>query len=410
MICSNRIGHGRALRFAAMATHVTIVVHLAGRREQMDSCLAALAALDSQTARDVILVNDATPGLDSLLDDLPGEIKVLRNERREGLVACAARAGKQSTSEFVVLLRGTSEISPGALDPLLAPLSDPSNAAVAASLPLRPDSHPACTHAVALRRSDIAGLERVVGVEPGDELAAVCIELAYSGRKIVTAPDAVVTEARPRISPARARPGEELELTIVIPTLDAASDRVRSCVSAIQATTDAAHEIVLVDNGAPPQGFSAPVNAGLRAVDTPYAVVMNDDVEPKSAWWPPLREALDGGAAVAFPLTEGSWYRTDFSAWCFALSRATLDEMSHGPGEFFDPELRVWYQDTDLLTRLQSIGRPPELVRASRITHGLSVTVESEDPELKAWVSETIASDRTAFERKHPTVPVNTAD
>lgn len=197
---------------------------------------------------------------------------------------------------------------------------------------------------------------------------------------------------------------------IVIPTLDAASDRVRSCVSAIQATTEAAHEIVLVDNGAPPQGFSAPVNAGLRAVDAPYAVVMNDDVEPKSGWWPPLREALDGGVSIAFPLTEGSWYRTDFSAWCFALSRATLDEMAHGPGEFFDPELRIWYQDTDLLTRLQSIGRPPELVRDSRIAHGLSVTVESEDPELKAWVNETIASDRGAFERKHPTVPVNTAD
>jgi len=39
------------------------------------------------------------------------------------------------------------------------------------------------------------------------------------------------------------------------------------------------YEIVLVDNGAPPQGFTGPVNSGLRAARGRYAVVMNDDVE-----------------------------------------------------------------------------------------------------------------------------------
>ena len=135
---------------------------------------------------------------------------------------------------------------------------------------------------------------------------------------------------------------------------------------------------------------------------------MNDDVEPQSGWWPPLKEALDRGAAVVFPLTEGSWFRTDFSAWCFALGRATLDEMSHAPGEFFDPAFRVWYQDTDLLTRLRAIERPPQLVRESRIRHGLSKTVESDDAGLRAWVDSTIEEDREAFELKHPSVRVHT--
>ena len=162
--------------------------------------------------------------------------------------------------------------------------------------------------------------------------------------------------------------------------------------------------MVLVDNGSPPQGFAAPVNAGLRSVDTPYAVVMNDDVEVIEGWWEPLRTALDEGAAVAFPQTIDGVMREDFAAWCFGLTAATIAEMSHAPGEFFDPSMRVWFQDTDLLVRLRRIGRPPLLVRASHIRHALSATVRSEDPALRAWIEATIAADRAAFERKHPAV------
>jgi hypothetical protein len=96
--------------------------------------------------------------------------------------------------------------------------------------------------------------------------------------------------------------------------------------------------------------------------------------------------------------------RDDFAAWCFALDARTLTEMSHAPGEFFDPTLRVWFQDTDLLIRLRAIGQPPQLVRESRIRHALSATVRTEDPALRAWIEETIAADKAAFARKHPTV------
>jgi hypothetical protein len=94
--------------------------------------------------------------------------------------------------------------------------------------------------------------------------------------------------------------------------------------------------------------------------------------------------------------------RTDFAAWCFALTERTLAEFGNAPGEFFDPELRVWFQDTDLLARLRAAGRPPQLVRESRIRHGLSVTVASEDPELRAWIERTVREDQEAFRRKHP--------
>ena len=117
----------------------------------------------------------------------------------------------------------------------------------------------------------------------------------------------------------------------MIPTLDAASDRVRACIAAVQATTDVAHEIVIIDNGCPPQGFASPVNAGVRAARTPYAVVMNDDVEPLPGWWPPLRAALDAGAPVSFPLTIDGPMRFDFAAWCFAMTSEAIDEFSMRP-------------------------------------------------------------------------------
>ena len=385
----------------------TLVVHLAGDAAEVAGCLQSVAALNPMPEHETIVIDDATIGLDDLLANLPAGASLIRNESREGLVSSARRAAALAKGQIVVLLDGAAELDPDALAPLVAALESPDVAGAAASLPLRPDSHPVATHALALRQSEALAL-RATGAEPGSELAAICMELAASGRRVMTVAGSVARAARPRESLARAALGASPEVTVVIPTLDAASERVGRCVRAVQTRTEAPHQIVLVDNGAPPQGFTAPVNAGLRAVETPYAVVMNDDVEPQPGWWAPLKEALDAGTSVAFPLTEGSWFRIDFSAWCFALSRATLDEMSHAPGEFFDPAFRVWYQDTDLLTRLRAIERPPQLVRDSRVRHGLSKTVESDDAELRAWVDGAIEEDREAFEAKHPSVRVHT--
>jgi hypothetical protein len=275
-------------------------------------------------------------------------------------------------------------------------------ASAAAALPDDPAAHPTATQALALRRSDADRLRAATGAAPGLELAAICVELARRGR-VVTVPSSLATRASAAVA-ARRGPGERPELTVVIPTLDATAPRVRGCLAAIAANTPCPHQVVIIDNGSPPQGFTAPVNAGLRAVDTPYAMVMNDDVEPLEGWWEPLRGALDEGAAVVFPQTVEGGMREDFAAWCFGLDTETIATMSHAPGEFFDPAFRVWFQDTDLLVRLRAIGRPPLLVRESRIRHALSATVRTEDPGLRAWIEQTIAADKAAFQRKHPAV------
>jgi GT2 family glycosyltransferase len=140
------------------------------------------------------------------------------------------------------------------------------------------------------------------------------------------------------------------------------------------------------------------VNAGIRAARADYVVVMNDDVEVLAGWWPPLRAALESGEAVVFPLTVDGAMRRDFAAWCFALSRETLERFAVAPGEFLDPSLVVWFQDTDLLDRLRAAGRPPVCVEASHIRHGLSETVESEDPALRAWIREQVARDKARYD------------
>ena len=210
---------------------------------------------------------------------------------------------------------------------------------------------------MALRAQD---LSRGAPGDPPEQLffGELALSLATLGMRLEQCSDSRIRPPGSRTGGARRAPGEKPELTIVIPTLDATCDRVRACLKAVQSNTEIAHEIVIVDNGAPPQGFADPVNAGLRAARTPYVVVMNDDVEPLAGWWAPLRAALDAGAPVAFPLTVEGPMRDDFAAWCFAISADAIGEFGHAPGTFFDPTLVVWYQDTDLLLALRRAGRP----------------------------------------------------
>lgn len=378
---------------------VSIVVPLAGGAQRAMRCMQALAALPSEPAFEVVVVDDAAPDLEPLYAMLEGDVALVRMGRRSGLAA-STRAGLDAArGRIVVLLTDAGEIQPGWLADLLAALESPSVAA-AASGRLGAASTPAvAAPALAWRRE-----ADIVVPDVPDELvvAALCANLARRG-EVVEVPTSLVAGRGRRETTARAEQGygEAPELSIVIPTLDAAGERLRRCVRALHASTDASHEIIVVDNGAPPQGFTAPVNSGLRAARGRYLVVCNDDVEALPGWWPPLRAALDEGAAVAFPLTIDGAMREDFAAWFFAMSRATLEEHAVAPGEFLDPELVVWYQDTDLLFRLRAAGNPPRLVRESRIRHGLSETVETSDPALRAWIRAQIERDQARFEAKH---------
>jgi GT2 family glycosyltransferase len=390
-----------------MSSKVSIIVPLAGGPAQALRCFEGIAAQAEDPAHEIIVVDDASVGLKSLLSQLAGDVEVLRNDRRLGFAASARRGAEHARGEIIVLIRDAAVPAPGWLAPLAAALADPAvGLAASATAGCGASQSPVAAWSAAIRAADLRGAE--LPDLPGHLVfGALALAAAQRGGRVIDVPGSIIAAPGSRTGGVRHPAGEDPELTIVIPTLDAASERVRACIAAVQATTDVAHEIVIIDNGAPPQGFASPVNAGLRAARTPYAIVMNDDVEPLSGWWPPLRAALDTGAAVSFPLTIDGPMRFDFAAWCFAVTREAIDEFSHASGEFFDPSLVLWYQDTDLLHRLRQAGRPPVHVEASRIRHGLSETVGSEDPELNAWIRVQVAADHERFLRKHPGVAMN---
>ena len=376
----------------------TVVVHLQGGPEQALRCFESLALLPPEPEHEVIVVDDASVGLGDLLARLEGDVNVISLSRRTGFAKSIELAAAEGGGEVLVMLRGAPEVSHGWLAPLVAAVTRDGLAAAASVTAGDPGAHLVSAHALAVPRREALDMPSVP-----DEYAFAALCLGLDGRVEQVRASTLVAPGT-RMGAARRAPGEDPDLTIVIPTLDAASERVRACVSAIQARTEGPYDIVLLDNGAPPQGFTAPVNAGLRAARGRYAVVMNDDVEVLPGWWPPLRDALDAGASVSFPVTIDGAMRTDFAAWCFAVTRDALGRFETEPGEFFDPRFRVWYQDTDLLARLRAAGSPPVCVEGSRIRHGLSETVASDDPELRAWVSEEVARDREAFLEKHPQV------
>lgn len=378
----------------------SIIVPLTGGTSQALRCFEGIAAQPEDPSHEIIVVDNASVGLETLLGRLDGDVEIVRSDRRLGFAGAVAAGARRARGESLVIIRGAAAPTRGWLPSLLQALDDPA-VGLAASVDAGDRRAPLpAAWSVAVRDTDLPVLEEL---HADDHLVipTLALSLASQGRQATQAPASEIRGPGSRLSTSRRAPGQAPELTIVIPTLDATSDRVRGCLHAIGGATDAAHEIVIVDNGAPPQGFSAPVNAGLRAARTPYVVVMNDDVEPLPGWWEPLRTAIDAGAAVAFPLTVDGAMRTDFAAWCFAMGADTVDVFGHAPGEFFDPSLVIWYQDTDLLVTLRKAGRPPVLVRESRIRHGLSETVATEDPMLSTWVRSQIAADQQRFAAKH---------
>lgn len=391
----------------------TLLCVLTGDADQALRCLSAIAALRDQPDHDVVLVDDGSVGLEALFARVEGDVEIVRRATRGGLLAALADALPRCAGESVVILRDAPQVAPTFLAPLLAALGAPGVAgATAVASAVGPVTPAVAAQVLAARRPVLQSVVAATGGQAAasDDLAVAAL-VAGLARHGDVAPVAasVATPPAARAGGARGALGAEPELTIVVPTLDVTSPRVQETLRAIQERTDVPHELVVVDNGAPPQGFSAPVNAGLRAARGRYMVVMNDDVEVLPAWWGPLREALDAGAPVVFPLTVDGAMRTDFAAWCFALSRTTLEEFEAAPGEFFDPDLRVWFQDTDLLHRLRQAGRPPVLVAESRIRHGLSLTVATTDPELRAWIDAQILRDKAAFEARWGTAVAGAA-
>ena len=103
----------------------TLVVVLDGAPEQALRCLSALAELAPEPDHEVVIVDDASVGLESLLARVEGDVEIVRLPHRSGFAAAVAAALERIASPVAVLLRGAPELAPGALAPLVRALDDP---------------------------------------------------------------------------------------------------------------------------------------------------------------------------------------------------------------------------------------------------------------------------------------------
>src|SRR5690606_10355725 len=98
---------------------VSLIVPLEGGAARALRCFEALAALPPEPAHEVVVVDDASPDLASLLDRLGGDVTVVRSERRLGLAGAAALGVERARGGVVVLLRDAPEVAHNWLAPLV---------------------------------------------------------------------------------------------------------------------------------------------------------------------------------------------------------------------------------------------------------------------------------------------------
>src|ERR687889_1595215 len=109
----------------------TVVVHLQGGPEQALRCFESLAMLPTEPDHEVIVVDDASVGLEDLLARLAGDVQVIATGRRIGFAASVDRAAREAAGEVLVMLRGAPEVAHGWLAPLVAAVTRDGLAAAA---------------------------------------------------------------------------------------------------------------------------------------------------------------------------------------------------------------------------------------------------------------------------------------
>src|SRR3954464_4604109 len=128
----------------------TVVVHLQGGPEQALRCFESLAMLPPEPEHEVVVVDDASVGLDDLLARLEGDGKVIQMEQRAGWARWVARAAADAHGDVLVMLRAAPEVAHGWLAPLVQAVSSGRVAAAASPTAREPRAPPASGSAPAL--------------------------------------------------------------------------------------------------------------------------------------------------------------------------------------------------------------------------------------------------------------------
>src|SRR5258708_1472045 len=110
---------------------ITVVLPVQGGAEQVLRCLSGLAALPELPEYEVVIVDDASVGLEALLPRLDGDVEIVRTPRRLGFAGAAAAGVERARGDVIVFIRGAAEPCGNWLGGLVARLDDPALALAA---------------------------------------------------------------------------------------------------------------------------------------------------------------------------------------------------------------------------------------------------------------------------------------
>lgn len=114
----------------------TLVTPLYNKVEYTAACLTAVSANTGIDDYEVVLVdNGSTDGTDSLLRQLEGDVRIIRNQRNLGFAVASNQGAAVASADVIVFLNNDTEPLPGWLEPLLRVLDErPEVAAVGSRL------------------------------------------------------------------------------------------------------------------------------------------------------------------------------------------------------------------------------------------------------------------------------------
>lgn len=162
-------------------------------------------------------------------------------------------------------------------------------------------------------------------------------------------------------------------VSIVIPTFDNYED-LGECLQSIKTYTKGyPYEIIIMDNGSQPLGFTDPTIRGMAAAKGDLIITLNDDCIVTKGWLDPLVKAAQNGGWV-FSSDHPGEQDMKAAAWALCFTREAYETIGG-----FDPQFMIWCSDIDMFKRCEQAGHPVFKVAGSLVNHKYSQTTSHPD-------------------------------